>query len=307
MVFCFCSSNNCYPYSYKPLFHLIYCLREEKPIYNKQLKNFDIWFAGIIYFVIIPLILTIVFLLSDSLKDLLSLYPSNPTFLSILGSNYLHTTFPHFISNLIFYLVAMTFIFVFDKLTNRKMLFVNLLLLFIILPIVSSLLNIVILSDFATNMSHKGFSAIVAGVFGYLTYSTLHFITNYYEVKFEKGILQLMWLILYVNLAIISLVYGYYLIILLVSVLILLSIFNTKKDIKKIITLLRKLKRPARVAVFTSLYLCLCVGMVGLFPGSLQNSGNLVNILAHYVGYIFGFMVPALISIYIFDKRKLVF
>jgi len=199
----------------------------------------------------------------------------------------------------------MAFIFAFDKLTNRKMLYVNLILLFIILPIVSSLLNIVILSDIATNVAHKGFSAIVAGVFGYLTFSTLHFITNYYEVKFEKGILQLMWLILYVNLAIISLVYGYYLIILLVSVLILLSIFNSRKDIKKIIMLLRRLKRPARVAVFTSLYLCLCVGMVGLFPGSLRNSGNLVNILAHFFGYVFGFMVPALVSIYVIEKKKI--
>ena len=232
------------------------------------------------------------------------MYPNNPTFISIIGSNYLHTTFPHFISNLVFYLVVMAFIFAFDKLTNRKMLYINLLLLFIILPIVSSLLNIVILSDLAANLPHKGFSAIVAGVFGYLAFSTLHFITNYYEVKFEKGILQLMWLILYINLAIISLVYGYYLIILLLSVLVLLSIYHTSRDIKKIFSLLLKLKRPARIAIFVSLYLCLFVGVIGLFPGSIQYSGNLINILAHYIGYVFGFMVPALISIYVIERKK---
>lgn len=266
-----------------------------------------IWFAGVIYFGIIPLILTVIFLLSDSLKDVLLLYPNNPTLLSILGSNYLHTTFPHFISNLIIYLVVMAFIFSFDKVTNKKMLLINIPLLFIVLPIVSSILTILIFPDLGSNIPHQGFSAIVAGVFGYLAYSTLNYISKHYEVKFEKGILQLMWLILYINLAIISLVYGYYLVILLVSALVLLSIYNTRKDIKEIKALLLKLKKPARVTVFTGLYLCLFVGMVGLFPESLKNSNNLVNILAHYVGYIFGFMVPALISIYVIEKKKIGF
>ena len=198
----------------------------------------------------------------------------------------------------------MAFIFTFDFLTNRKMLFVNLLLLFVVLPIVSSLINVVVFSELGTNLPSKGFSAIVAGVFGYLAYSTLHFIRDYYEVKFEKSIMQLMWLILYINLLIISLVYGYYIPVIIIFVLVVFSLFYVRKDVKKIFSLLRELKRPARVAIFTSLYLCLFVGVIGLFPESLSNSGNLVNILAHYVGYVFGFMVPALVSIYVIEKKK---
>ena len=152
----------------------------------------------------------------------------------MLGSNYLHTTFPHFISNLLFYLLIMVFIFTFDVLTNRKMLFVNLPLLFIVLPIVSSLINVITFSELGTNLPGKGFSAIVAGVFGYMAFSTLHFIRDYYEIKFEKSIMQLMWLILYINLLIISLVYGYYLPVLIIFILVVFSIFYTKKDIKNI-------------------------------------------------------------------------
>lgn len=277
---------------------------EETLINKKQPKNLGVWIAGIIYFVIIPLILTVVFLISDSLKEVLLLYPNNPTFVSIIGSNYLHTTFPHFISNLIFYLVIMVFIFTFDVATNKKMLFVNLPLLFIVLPIVSSVVNVIIFSDLGVSAPSNGFSAIVAGVFGYLAFSTSHFIREYYGIKFDRSIIQLMWLILYINLLIVSLIYGYYLAVVVLSVLVLFSIFYTARDIKKIFSLLRKLKRPARVAIFVSLYLCLCVGVIGLFPESLKNSGNLVNILAHYVGYVFGFMVPALVSTYVIERKK---
>lgn len=199
----------------------------------------------------------------------------------------------------------MAFIFAFDKKTNSKMLLVNIPLLFIVLPVVSSLLNVFIFNDLGSYIPHKGFSAVVAGVFGYLAFSTLHYIKTNYDVKYEKGIFQLMWLILYINLAILSFIYGYFPIVILLLFLILLSIYTTRKDIKKIAELLRKLKRPARVTVFTSLYLCCFVGVIGLFPGNLHNNGNLVNILAHFFGYVFGFLVPALVSIYIFDKRNI--
>ncbi len=207
-------------------------------------------------------------------------------------------------SNLVLYLVLMVFIFIFDALTNRKMLFVNLPLLFIVLPIISSLVNVVIFSALEANLPAKGFSAVVAGVFGYLTFSTLHFIREYYGIKFDRSILQLMSLIFYINLLIISLVYGYYPVVILLSLLVVYFIFYTKKDIKKIFSLLRKLKRSARAVIFVSFYLCLFVGVVALFPGSLKNSGNLVNILAHYVGYIFGFLVPATVYMYVIEKRK---
>ena len=105
----------------------------------------------------------------------------------------------------------MVFVFAFDATTNRKMLFVNLPLLFIVLPLVSSLVNVFSISALGVDIPCIGFSAIVAGVFGYLAFSTLHFIKEYFGVKFERGIFQHMWVILFINLALILSIYGYYL------------------------------------------------------------------------------------------------
>ena len=279
-------------------------MKIQKSITKKHYKNIELWFLGKIYFVIIPLVLFFVFFASGILGELLMLYPQNPTLISVIGSNYLHTDLLHFMSNLVFYLVLMVFIFTFDALTNRKMLFVNLPLLFIVLPIVSSLVNVIVFSYLDLNLPGRGFSAIVAGVFGYLAFSTLHFIKEYYGLKFDKSILQLMWFIFYINLLIISLVYGYYLLALVLVVLVVVSIIYTKNDIKIIILLLRRLKRSARVVIFASFYFCLFVGVIGLFPGSLENNGSYVNILSHYVGYVFGFIVPAAVSMYVIGRRK---
>jgi hypothetical protein len=240
--------------------------------------------------------------MSNTLKESLLLYPNNPTFISIIGSNYLHTTFPHFISNLAFYLLIMVFIFSFDLLTNRKMLYVNLPLLFIILPILSSLVNVILFSSLGSNLPGKGFSAIVAGVFGYLAFSTLHFIRDYHDIKFNRKILQLLDLFIIINALIISIIYGFFLPIILLIVLGIGALFYFIDDIKKIISLLRGLKRWNFVIIFISIYLCLFVGVISLFPGSLQKNGSIVNILAHYVGYFFGITVPAIISAYIVEK-----
>jgi hypothetical protein len=278
--------------------------KEENYISSSPIKNNYRWYIFAIYFIAVPLILTFVFLFSNELKTVLLLYPNNPTFISILGSNYLHTTFSHFISNLVFYLVIMSFIFTFDLITNKKMLLINIILLLIVLPIFASLVNVSVFSFLGSNLPSKGFSAVVAGVFGYLAFSTLHFIREYYEVKFEKSILHLMWLIFYINLLIISLVYGYYFAVIVLLVLVVVFIIYTKNDIKIIFSLLRRLKRSARVVIFVSFYFCLFVGVIGLFPGNLKNNGTYVNILAHYVGYIFGFMVPAVVSMFYINRKK---
>jgi hypothetical protein len=165
-------------------------------------------------------------------------------------------------------------------------------------------MNIIVFSGLEVSIPSLGFSAIVAGVFGYLTFSTLHFIKEYFGVKFDRSILQLMWLILYINLALISLIYGYYPIIVVLLALILISIYYTHKDFKKIFLLIDKVKPLHRTIILVSLMLCLCLGLQGLFPETIINGKTLTNILSHYVGYVFGFIVPAVISIYIINRTK---
>ena len=43
---------------------------------------------------------------------------------------------------------------------------------------------------------------------------------------------------------------------------------------------------------------------MGLFPEIIRQGNSLVNILAHYIGYTFGFMVPIAIWLYVFKNKE---
>ncbi|MDG6218810.1 MAG: hypothetical protein QCI00_05165 [Candidatus Thermoplasmatota archaeon] len=238
------------------------------------------------------------------LKETLALYPNSPTLVSIIGSNYFHTELLHLLSNLVFYFLLMPFVFIFDYLSNKNMLLMNIVLLFVLLPIVSSILNIVIFSELGVNIPSYGFSAITSGVFGYLAFSLLHYVRDYHDIRFDKGIFQMMWLILYINLGLISFVYGIYWLGVVIVFLFILSIINTSRHFNKIFLKMKSTGRIHRTLFFTGFLLCLMAGVQGLFPETIVIDSTLVNILAHYVGYIFGFLVPAIVSIYVLEKGK---
>ena len=267
-------------------------------------KQFDLWFPFIIYFLFIPGLIVAIFLFSNDLKQFLLLNVLHPTPLSIIGSNYLHTDVPHMLSNLIAYLLVMALIFFFDYQTHKKMLYVNMLLLFLLLPIVTSLLNIVSLIEYNVNVFLKGFSAITAGVFGYLAYSLFHYIRERYQVVYKRSVFQLMWLIIYVNLAMISLIYEYYLIAIVIIFLILLTLMNTYSDYLEILNVLRKIDFLPRTILFFGFLLSLLAVVPGLFPENVQQNGMVVNVYAHYIGYIFGFGIPAIVAEYMLKDRK---
>jgi hypothetical protein len=258
----------------------------------------------VFYFILIPVLLIVLYLNADMLKQSLALYINNPTLLSIIGSNYFHTEQWHILSNLVFYFLLMPFVFFFDYLTNKKMLLVNILLLFVFLPVLSSLLNIVMFTEMGVTGPGYGFSAIVAGIFGYLAFSLLHYARDYHSVRFEKGIFQMMWLIIYINLALISLVYGIYLLVVIIAFLLMLSIINTYRDYGRIFLKMRDTNYIHRIMFFAGFLFCLIAGVQGLFPGTLVVDGVRVNIYAHYVGYIFGFIVPAMVFVYIIEKKE---
>lgn len=255
------------------------------------------------YFLIIPGILVTIFLFSDSLDQLLSLYVLHPTPYSIIGSNYLHTEYFHLISNLILYLLVMPFIFFFDYRTNRKMLYVNMILLFMILPLVTSLLNIMSFTLYEITLPIKGFSAIAAGLFGYIVYSLLHYIREHHKVVFKRSVFQLMWLIISVNLLMISVIYSYHLVTIVILFLILISLMNTYQDYLRIIRKIQLITFLPKTILLFGFFFSLLTVVTVFFPGELQQGETLVNIYAHYTGYIFGFTVPSIISEYKINAR----
>jgi hypothetical protein len=155
------------------------------------------------------------------------------------------------------------------------------------------------------NRACRGFSAVVAGLFGYLAFSLLHYIKEYHMVRFERSIFQLLWFILYINLALISLIYGYYLGAVVLGVLIGLSLYYTYTDLGKIFELGKTVRsRFHRVLILLGLFFCISTVTQALFPERVVVDGMVVNILAHYVGYMVGFFVPAVVSVFLIERRK---
>lgn len=260
-------------------------------------------FPFIFYFLIIPGLLVTIFLFSDSLDQLLSLYVLHPTLYSIIGSNYLHTDFFHLISNILLYLLVMPFIFFFDYRTNKKMLYVNMILLFMMLPLVTSLLNIMSFSLYEITLPIKGFSAIAAGIVGYIAYSLLHYIREHHKVVFKRSVFQLMWLIISINLLMISVIYRYHLVTIVILFLIIVSLMNTYHDYLRIIRTIQLIEFRPRTILLFGFFFSLLTVVTAFFPGEVQQGETLVNIYAHYTGYIFGLTVPAIISEYKIKAR----
>lgn len=252
---------------------------------------------GLFYFAVIPVSLVAIFLSYNSMEHLLVLNIHNPTLLSMIGANYYHSSFNHLAGNLALYFIVMVFVFAFDAMTNRKMLLINIPLLFLILPMLCSSLMVLTFGSLEYNISSNGFSGIVSGLFGYLYYSLFHFIQDYFKVRFARRTFNLMGIILLINLALISLIYQFLLILPFIIAILAIGIYYTRTDFGRIFSLMNKCGPIPRAALLVSFMLCLCMGTQFLFPEVIVTGNNIVNIFIHYTGFLFGFAVPAVVSI----------
>lgn len=264
-----------------------------------------------IFFVIVPAILLSIFLLPNAIKNTLILLPSNPTIISAFFSNYTHSDLSHIITNLIGYTIVVFLLFHLE--TNKKFFYTNSFLIFIALPIISSSFIIYLVPKIPPV---QGFSAIVSGFIGYLLYSVYNFVKNVYKITFNYSFI---FLLLMINFLIFSTLASInYLILITIIVSIFLIYMNRKniielfkKSIGNYKNLLNKsyLERVYGIYVFV-LVVFFIFSLFTLIPQDIREGNKLVNILSHYVGYVFGVFVPLLldklraISIKIEHKEK---
>ena len=251
-----------------------------------------------IFFILIPLLIVILFLFPDALKNSLILHPENPTILSIFFSNYIHKSLTHFSNNMLSYLVIIVPIFIFNLLINRGRFYKAMLLIFILLPIISSVLIIIlffILYGFKGDFF--GFSAVVASLFGFLPYSLLSFLRDFYKIKFDRFWILLVSIFL-VNASIISTIYGGYILLLIIIPWIIVFLYLSLGDIKNMAEFMGELLRKKKFAKCMFLMCCILFcffSIISFFPQRLITNNILVNIFSHYVGYAFGFFIPAIL------------
>jgi hypothetical protein len=247
----------------------------------------------LLFFVFIPIVLISIFLLPNTVKDIFILLPSSPTAISVFFSNYTHSDFSHLINNLIGYIIIIFLLFHLE--TNKRIFYINSFLIFIALPIISSLLIMYLIPNIPPV---QGFSAIVSGFVGYLIYSTYNFVKNVYKIPFNYS---LIFLLLMINFLIFSILNSMtYLILITIATSIFLILKNRKnfKELfKKIITNYkslsnkRYLERVYEICIFV-LTIFFISSLVTLIPSNIREGNTIVNIFSHYVGYIFGLFTP---------------
>jgi len=105
--------------------------------------------------------------------------------------------------------------------------------------------------------------------------------------------------ILFVNLTIITMIYDAYLAVIPLIMLISIFLYYSRGDIKNIVrnvfTGIKKEEFFERYLLFWAFLLSI-IGVFMLFPQNIVGENSTTNILAHYIGYAFGFFIPIFID-----------
>lgn len=158
----------------------------DPPLSSKidQLKqHLDAWKISdwLVFFAGVPLLLLLVFSLPWPVKSEYFIFSTRETFAlhTYLTSAYTHTElFPHLVSNISVYFIAITAIFAFED--NRQRFFLMAGTAFLLVPFICSVLTIGLWDLFNTTTSMQGFSGIDAAL---LAYAFLVGVTWFLEEK----------------------------------------------------------------------------------------------------------------------------
>jgi len=250
----------------------------------------------IIFFLIIPLILTSIFLLPTSIKQNLILNPLNPTLISIFFSNYTHTEAQHFLSNLLIYLITIFLLFNIE--TNRKLFLKVALLNFILLPFLVSWFIVYFLPKLPPT---QGFSAILSSFVGYILFSSYSWLRKNCYGKLNYSFLFLLLMVNFLIWSIFEKGQLFYILFLITLLFLFLNRYSIKTILEWIISetkrnLEENLLSFAYKIFILSLVIFFTFSLWTLLPSNIKIGKNIINIAAHYLGYCFGAFVPLLLE-----------
>lgn len=269
-----------------------------------SIKN-KLTIEAVIFFILIPIILTVICIsvqFFPKLKDILILQPLKPTLINIFFSSYTHLTFGHLLNNLKDYIVVISLILVLK--TDRKSFLINMLLIFFILPL---LISIYIIYYEPNSLPGSGFSGILSGLIGYLPYSVYRYIKKEWGIHLTSNFL---FLIIVFNMLLIVIIYRLFFNRLFFNLiyfgflfLLLIAIYIIRDDLERIIDKLKYLfveyktgsKNFINFFVFLiTLWIVFFGAPFELFPSNIITDGGRVDISVHFIGYLFGILVPSI-------------
>lgn len=266
-----------------------------------EIKNWDKW-KHLFFFIIVPLVLISIHLMPKKTKEnYFTLEAFDPSPISMLTSNFSHYGLFHLLYNLISYLVLIFLIFNIEK---KKDLFNKVsILIFVFLPFLSSLIVYLYPEKLLINgFSIRGFSSIVSAFMGYSLYSFY----VYLKKKFNNNLNHLFFsLLISISLLMVLWTRKMMKLVIFDILLILFQVYWNRKKIKKTLINIqeewtKKWKNdflkwlydvPVTVATLT-----LGLSLVIILPTQIIQKGSLINTPSHYLGYMFGALIPILIN-----------
>ncbi len=142
---------------------------------NSWTFHYWLFFYGIIPFIILTIALLSKVLPSETFSVFFIQNQSNFLSISTYLNHFSHNEISHLVSNLLFYLISITIIFIFED--NKKRLKFCTVIFFTIVPILGSYLTLQMWNITHTvNGQNLGFSAIALAFFGYALYIAIKWI-----------------------------------------------------------------------------------------------------------------------------------
>jgi hypothetical protein len=268
-------------------------------IFNKKDKSFFRLLGKIkesefiFYFIAIPSLLILIYLLPNWITNSFKLDINNITFLTAILSNYTHQNLGHLLGNLGMYVLLIFLILNIE--TNKKEFywfsgFALIILAFIIKPIVKLFLYLFQINNFPPSI---GFSGIVAFFNGYFIYA----LYKYFKLKADKNLkTKFILLLLILNIVIWAffnnLLFG--IISLTFFILLCLADLESMKKILKFLNYRMNKEGKINWLFFMKLffYLIPLFTMITLVPKELVTPAGVINTPVHFFSYLLGIFIP---------------
>jgi len=240
---------------------------------------------------VVPIIITIIFLLPQTLQEPLRLNIQSPSWWQFLTSSFVHKDFSHYSNNLSLFLIFTILNIILISKTEKKTKFYLLFLIIIlIVPLISNFITYKYLPQLK---STQGASDLVAAVFGFLPITlTYYFYKKNKKINREK----LYYALLFYSGLFVWYIYKKHIILLIVCIIFYLCfLFIIKNQFLFIWRFLKENKNKLLTYVLIFCFLLYLLGFYALFPKNLTEGTSVVNIIGHYVGFVMGIFSAKLI------------
>jgi len=136
---------------------------------SQIVSNLKSWskLEWILFFAIVPLLLFLIFLLPQNVKDSYLIFNTAEIFKvhTIILHAYTHSTFDHLIGNVTFYIFVLAVIFLFEN--DKKRFWILMGCAFLLVPVINAVLTFVFWNFLNKDTTSQGFSGIAATLSAY--------------------------------------------------------------------------------------------------------------------------------------------